>query len=64
MQTDENGEKLSPNFTIEGDTIRQKNPTKYLSVQIDNQLKRKHRISQVSSKVVNAIGYIKYAKTF
>ena len=62
--TDENGENLLPNFTLDGETIQHKNATKYLGVQIDNQLKWKDHISQVSSKVVRAIGYIKYARKF
>ena len=62
--TDENGENLLPNFTLDGETIHHKNATKYLGVQIDNQLKWKDHISQVSSKVVRAIGYIKYARKF
>ena len=59
--TDENGENLLPNFALDGEPILHKNATKYLGVQIDNQLKWKDHISQVSSKVVRAIGYIKYA---
>ena len=62
--TDENGENLLPNFTLDGETIQHKNATKYLGVQIDNQLKWKDHISKVSSKVVRAIGYIKYARKF
>ena len=53
-----------PNFTLHGEPIQHKNATKYLGVQIDNQLKWKDHISQVSSKVVHAIGYIKYARKF
>ena len=59
---DENGENLLTNFTLDGEPIQQKNSTKYLGVQIDNQLKWKDHRSQVSSKVVRAIGYIKYAR--
>ena len=62
MLTDENGENLLPNFTLDGEPIQHKNAAKYLCVQIDNQLKWKDHISQVSSKVVRAIGYIKYAR--
>ena len=62
--TDENGESLLPDFSFDGEHIQQKNATKYLGVQIDNKLKWKYHISQVSSKVVRAIGYIKYARTF
>ena len=62
--TDENGENLLPNFTLDGEPIQHKNATKYLGVQIDNQLKWKDHIFQVSSKVVRAIGYIKYARKF
>ena len=53
-----------PNFTLDGETIQHKNATKYLGVQIDNQLKWKDHISLVSSNVVRAIGYIKYARKF
>ena len=42
----------------------QENSTKYLGVQIDNQLNGKDHISQVSAKVVRAIGYIKCARRF
>ena len=62
--TDENGENMLPNYTLDGEPIQLKNATKYLGVQIDNQLKWKDHISQVSSKVVLAIGYIKYARKF
>ena len=62
--TYENGENLLPNFTLEGKPIQHKNATKYIGVQIDDQLKWKDHISQVSSKVVGAIGYIKYARKF
>ena len=33
----ENGEKLLPHLTIDGETIQQKNATKYIGVQVDNQ---------------------------
>ena len=62
--TDENGENLLPKFTLDGETIQHKNATKYSGIQIDDQLKWKDHISQVSSKVVRAIGYIKYATKF
>ena len=62
MITDENGEKMLPNFNLDGELIQQKNATKYLGAQIDNQLIWKDHISQVSSKVARAIGYIKYAR--
>ena len=61
---DENGENMLPNFTLDGETIQHKNATRYLGVQIDNQLKWKDHISQVSSKVERAIGHIKYARKF
>ena len=64
MLIDKNGEKLLSNFTLDGEPIQHKNATKYLGAQIDNQLKWKDHISQVSSKVVRAIGYIKYARKF
>ena len=64
MLIDENGEKLLSIFTPDGETILQRNSTKYLGVQIDNQLKLKDHISQVSPEVVRAIGYIKYARMF
>ena len=60
--TDENGENLLPNFTLDGEPFQHKNVTKYLEVQIYNQLKWKDHIFQVSSKVVRAIGNIKYAR--
>ena len=42
MLTDENGEKLLPNFIIDGEgTYSTKSSTKYLGVKIDNQLKYK-----------------------
>ena len=62
--TDDNGENLLPNSTLDGEPIQHKNATKYFGVQIDNQLKWKDHISQVSSQVVRAIGYIKYARKF
>ena len=62
MLTVENGEKLLPKFTLDGEFIQQRNATKFLGIQMDNQLKWKDHISQVSSKVVCAIGYIKYAR--
>ena len=62
MLTVENGEKLLSNFTIDGELIQRRNSTKYLGVYIDNQLKWKGHIFQVSSKIVRAIGYIKYAR--
>ena len=62
--TDKNGENLLPNFTLDGETIQHKNATKYLGVQIDTQLKWKDHISQVSSKVVRAIGNINYSIKF
>ena len=62
--TDENRENLLPNYTLDGKPVQHKNATKYLCVQIDNQQKWKNHISQVSSKVVRAIGYIKYAGKF
>ena len=62
--TDENGENLFPNFALDGEPIQQKIATKYLGVQIDDQLTWKDHISQVSSKVVRAIEYIKYARKF
>ena len=61
--TDRNGENLLPNSTLDGEPIQHKNATKYIGVQIDDQLKWKDHISQVSSKVVRAIGYIKYARS-
>ena len=59
MLTDGNGEKLLSIFTPDGEPILQKNTAKYLGIQIDNQLKWKDHISQVSSKVVQSIGYNK-----
>ena len=47
-----------------GNLFNKKISNKYLGVQIDNQLKWKYRISQVSSKVVCAIGCIKCARKF
>ena len=64
MLTDGNGEKPLSIFTPDGEPILQRNPAKYLGIQIDNQLKWKDHISQVSSKVVQSIGYIKYARRF
>ena len=55
MLTDENGEKMVSIFTPDEELILQRNSTKYLGVQIDNQLKWKDRRSQVSSEVVRAI---------
>ena len=67
MLTDENGEKLLPNFAIDGKPFpinSTKNSTKYLGGQIEYQLKWKDNIFQVSCKVVRAIRYIKYARKF
>ena len=55
-------EKLLPIFTLDRELIQQKNAIRYLGDQIDNQLKWKDHVSQVSSEVVRAIGYIKYAR--
>ena len=52
-----------PNLTIDGEPIQQKIQLN-IGVQIDNQLRWKDHISPVSSKVVYAIGYIKYARKF
>ena len=49
--TDENGENLLPNFTLDGEPIQHKNATKYLGVQIDNQLKWKDHIPKYHLKL-------------
>ena len=61
--TDENGEKLLSNFTIDGGVYSTNSSTKCLGFQIDSQLKRKTRISQVSSNVLRTIGH-KYTRKF
>ena len=55
MLLDKNGEKLLPDFTSDGESIQQKNSTKYLLVQIGNQLKCKDLISQVPCEVLRAV---------
>ena len=47
--TDEYGENLLPNFTLDGEPIQPKNATKYLGLQIDNQLKLNNLRTEIKS---------------
>ena len=64
MLNDETGEKILLNLLLMINLFNKKKFSYFLGLQMDNQLKWEGHILQVCSKVVIAIGFIKYARKF
>ena len=57
-------DSVKPRFNIENDDIKMAEDTKYLGVQVDQQLKWSSLLASLTSKISRGIGILRYSKRY
>ena len=57
-------DSVKPQFNIENDDIKMAEDTKYLGIQVDQQLKWSSQLASLTSKISRGIGILRYSKRY
>ena len=57
-------DSVKPQFNIDNDGIKMAEDTKYLGVQVDQQLELSSQVASLTSKISKGIGILRYSKRY